>query len=77
MHSTQVGEDVRTGYRGQTLNFKGGYNICELSRQVLEEKRDEKIEEQSSNGLEENYCEPRGLRRWEGEKTGEKRKNFQ
>ena len=45
---------------------------------MLEEKRDEQIEDQSSNGLEEEkYQEPRGLRRLEGEKTGEKRKDFQ
>ena len=51
----QVGEAVRIGYRGQTLNSKGGYNSSKLSRLVLEEK--------DSTGMEEGYKSPEG---WEG-----------
>ena len=53
--SRQVGEAVRIGYRGQTLNSKGGYNRCGLSRLVLGEKEDE---EKASSGLEETYQLP-------------------
>jgi hypothetical protein len=73
----QVGEAVRIGYRGQTLNSKGGYNRSGLSRLILEERTEEIREEKDSSGMEESYQEPKGLGRLESVRTGEKRKETQ
>ena len=73
----QVGEAVRIGYRGQTLNSKGGYNRSGLSRLVLEERIEEIREEKDSSGMEDSYQEPKGLGRLDRVWTGETRKENQ
>ena len=72
-----MGEAVRIGYRGQTLNSKGGYISSGLSRLVLEERIEEIREEKDSSGMEESYQEPKGLGRLDRVWTGEKRKENQ
>ena len=74
--SRQVGEAVRVGYRGQTLNSKGGYNRSALCRLVLDESKDG-LEREGSGRMEEQECpEPKGLSHG-GWKTGMKRKEIQ
>ena len=75
--SRQVGEAVRIGFRGQTLNSKGGYNRSAINRLILEEQsednKDGNLTAKNSTGMEE--CQdPNGLSRlnW---KTGNKRKD--
>ena len=36
--SRHVGKAVRIGFRGQTLNLKGGFNRSAIKRLVLDEK---------------------------------------
>jgi hypothetical protein len=70
--SRQVGEYVRVGYRGQTLNSKGGFNRSGITRLVLEDQT--VVDEIPEQNQIEDCQEPRGLGH-EGWKTGEKRKN--
>ena len=56
-----MGEAVKIGYRGQTLNSKGGYNRSGLSRLVLEERIEKIREEKDSSGMEDSYQEPKWL----------------
>ena len=75
--SRQVGEAVRIGFRGQTLNSKGGYNRSAINRLILEEKsedhEDGNLTAKNSTGME-DCQDPNGLSRLKW-KTGNKRKD--
>ena len=75
--SRQVGEAVRIGFRGQTLNSKGGYNRSAINRLILEEKsedhEDGNLTAKNSTGME-DCQDPNGLSRL-NLKTGNKRKD--